>query len=97
DLAGLRQETMESADVGFAAKACIHPTQVETVLDAFAPTIQQTTRATRIVAEAEHQAGAFALDGQMVDAPIIARARHVLGHAAPSRHARIQDEEGGLR
>jgi citrate lyase subunit beta/citryl-CoA lyase len=80
DLSGLRAEAVAAATVGFAAKACIHPGQVATVIDAFAPTAADIAWASRVVEAAVHEAGVFALDGQMVDAPVIARARHILDH-----------------
>jgi citrate lyase subunit beta/citryl-CoA lyase len=80
DLDGLRAEAVAAATVGFSSKACIHPSQVTTVIAAFAPTAADIAWATQVVDAATHEAGVFALDGQMVDAPIIARARHILGH-----------------
>jgi citrate lyase subunit beta/citryl-CoA lyase len=80
DLAGLRAEAVAAATVGFAAKACIHPSQVRTVIEAFAPTTADVAWATRVVEAAVDEAGVFALDGQMVDAPVVARARHILDH-----------------
>jgi citrate lyase subunit beta/citryl-CoA lyase len=80
DRSGLATEAIAAAWVGFAAKACIHPTQVTTVVEAFAPTAAEVAWATRVVTAAAQEAGVFALDGQMVDAPVIARARHILDH-----------------
>jgi citrate lyase subunit beta/citryl-CoA lyase len=80
DLIGLHEEALAAATVGFAAKACIHPSQVATVIDAFAPTAADIAWASRVVEAAANEAGVFALDGQMVDAPVIARARHILDH-----------------
>jgi citrate lyase beta subunit len=53
---------------------------VTTVVEAFAPTAAEVAWATRVVTAAAQEAGVFALDGQMVDAPVIARARHILDH-----------------
>jgi citrate lyase subunit beta/citryl-CoA lyase len=74
----LRTETVAAKALGFAAKACIHPGQLETVHDVFAPTDAELTWARRVVAAAEGGRGAVAVDGQMVDAPVVARARRLL-------------------
>jgi citrate lyase subunit beta/citryl-CoA lyase len=73
------------ADVAFAracglgAKLCIHPRQVEAVLRLFVPTPAEIDWAVRVVAAAEDHSGAFALDGKMVDRPVLLKARSILG------------------
>ena len=71
--------------LGFSGKQIIHPNQVEPVLAAFTPTDEQIAAAERIVsAHAAHQAagtGAFALDGRMVDMPVVRAAERVLARA----------------
>src|SRR4051794_32173367 len=49
----LRTETATAKALGFAAKACIHPNQLETVHGVFAPTEDELDRARRVVAAAE--------------------------------------------
>src|SRR4051794_38925953 len=78
DERALRAETVAAKALGFAAKACIHPGQLETVHDVFAPTEHELGWARRVVAAAEGGRGAVAVDGQMVDAPVVARARRLL-------------------
>lgn len=63
---------------GFGGKLCIHPRQVKVVADAFAPSAQEVAWAERVQAAAVGQDGAFALDGQMVDLPVLERALAVL-------------------
>jgi len=67
---------------GFQGRLCIHPDQVAPVNAAFTPSQEEVARAERIVAafdEAEAQgAAAIQVDGQMVDYPIVHRARAVL-------------------
>ena len=64
---------------GFGGKLCIHPTQVALVNAAFAPTATEVSWAEKVVAAAgERPAGAFLLEGQMIDRPVIARALAVL-------------------
>jgi citrate lyase subunit beta/citryl-CoA lyase len=74
----LRAETVAAKALGFTAKACIHPGQLATVHDVFAPTDGELDWARRVVAAAEGSRGAVAVDGQMVDAPVVARARRML-------------------
>jgi citrate lyase subunit beta/citryl-CoA lyase len=78
DEEALRGETTAAKALGFAAKACIHPNQLATVHDVFTPTDDELAWARRVVAAAEGSRGAVAVDGQMVDAPVVARARRLL-------------------
>jgi citrate lyase subunit beta/citryl-CoA lyase len=82
DADALRAETAAAKALGFAAKACIHPAQVPIVHAAFAPTPEELAWARRVVAAADDAEidgrGAIAVDGQMVDAPVVARARRLL-------------------
>jgi citrate lyase subunit beta / citryl-CoA lyase len=66
---------------GFGGKLCIHPVQVGPVSRAFRPTEAEVEEAGRIVAAADGE-GAAAVDGRMIDRPILARARAVLADAA---------------
>jgi citrate lyase beta subunit len=74
----LRTETVAAKALGFAAKACIHPGQLAIVHEVFTPTDAELDWARRVVAAAQGGRGAVALDGQMVDAPVVARARRLL-------------------
>ena len=66
-------------DMGFAGVLCIHPAQVAVVHAAFAPSAQEQAWARRVVEEHERTgSAAFQLDGAMVDAPVIERARRIL-------------------
>lgn len=92
----LRAETVAAKAIGFAAKACIHPAQLAAVHDVFAATAEELERASRIVAAADEATaggrGAVAVDGQMVDAPVVARARRLLAAAATAAGGRGQSE-----
>ena len=85
DIEGLRAEARQGAQLGFAGKQIIHPNQVAPVQESFTPNDDAIAHAQRIVeAAAEHQAagsGAFALDGKMVDMPIVKAAERVLARA----------------
>jgi citrate lyase beta subunit len=78
DDAALRAETEAAKALGFSAKICIHPSQLATVHAVFAPTDDELDWARRVVAAADGSRGAVAVDGQMVDAPVVARARRLL-------------------
>jgi citrate lyase beta subunit len=85
DLEGLRKEAIQGAQMGFAGKQIIHPGQVTPVQTAFTPSEEAIAHALRVVqAAAGHQQaglGAFALDGKMVDAPVVKAAERVLERA----------------
>jgi citrate lyase beta subunit len=79
---GLEADARLARSLGFRAKACVHPDQVEIVNRVFTPTDEELTRARRVV-EAYEQAigegeGITALDGVMIDLPVVERARQVL-------------------
>ncbi len=63
---------------GFGAKLCIHPSQIKPTLQGFAPTAQQLQWATQILAAGASGSGAQRLRGEMVDRPVIERARQIL-------------------
>lgn len=71
--------------LGFRGKACIHPGQVPVVNAAFAPSGAEVTWARRVVeaydAAVAEGRGAVALDGEMIDLPVVARAQRLLTEA----------------
>jgi citrate lyase subunit beta / citryl-CoA lyase len=77
DIDGLRTEAEEAALSGFAAKACIHPSQVDVVRAAFRPTDEQRAWAQRVV-DAASAGGVTVVDGRMVDDPLLRQARAIL-------------------
>ena len=87
DLEGQRREAEDAAASGFAATACIHPSQVEVIRSAYRPTDSEVARATAMLAAAEGAAGVFAFEGQMVDQPVLSQARRLL-RAADKNPAR---------
>jgi citrate lyase subunit beta/citryl-CoA lyase len=66
--------------LGFTGKMCIHPRQVPTVHAAFAPTASESEWARRVLAGCG-DGGAANVDGEMVDRPLIARARRIAAQA----------------
>jgi citrate lyase subunit beta/citryl-CoA lyase len=66
---------------GFGAKLCIHPRQLERTHRAFAPSAEEIDWARRVVAAVESGRGAVAIDGKMVDRPVVLKARDILDRA----------------
>lgn len=85
DLESLRKEAAIGAQMGFTGKQVIHPNQVGPVQEAFTPDNEAIAQAVRLMrAFDEHQnagRGAFAMDGKMVDMPLIRAAEQVLARA----------------
>jgi citrate lyase subunit beta/citryl-CoA lyase len=83
DLEGLARDAAYAKSLGFTAKAVIHPNHVDVVNNTFIPSTDEIQEARRIVQLADAtDKGAFTLDGKMVDAPIIDKARALLARAA---------------
>ncbi|AEF86350.1 citrate lyase subunit beta (Citrase beta chain) (Citrate(pro-3S)-lyase subunit beta) (Citryl-CoA lyase subunit) [Treponema primitia ZAS-2] len=82
DMEGLRQDALLARSLGFTGKAVISPRHVDLVNEAFSPTDREITYAHRVfdaIASAKEQGkGAISLDGKMIDAPIVERARIIL-------------------
>jgi citrate lyase subunit beta/citryl-CoA lyase len=82
DLDGLAAEAEDAAASGFTLKACIHPSQVAVVRQAFQADEAQIAWARRVIAAARgadaRDKGAIKVDGQMVDAPLIRQAEAIL-------------------
>ncbi|MEN9629176.1 MAG: hypothetical protein RJA10_2403 [Pseudomonadota bacterium] len=85
DADGFRAEAEAARRFGFLGKSCIHPSQVALANAVFQPTPDEIAQALRTVraaaaAEATHT-GAYVVDGAMVDAPFVKRARQLLADA----------------
>lgn len=85
DSAGLRQECIEGAWMGFTGKITIHPNQVGIVNEVFTPSAEEVAESQELLAafEENQKAGkmAFSFKGQMVDVPHLTRARTILERA----------------
>lgn len=82
DIEGFRDECARGRSFGFSGKLCIHPSQLETVNEAFSPTEKEITQALKVVKAAEKNGGgALVIDGRMVDAPVIKLAQQVVSMA----------------
>lgn len=83
----VQRDTLRARRLGFGAKLCIHPKQVDAVHRGFAPSLADVAWARRVLQayEAAQQAGgrgALAVDGKMVDAPVLRRARTLVERSA---------------
>lgn len=82
DEEGLRRETEYAKKIGFTGKAVINPRQIDIIHDVFTPTEEEIRKAYRIIHEFRKNSaagiGVFALDGKMIDAPIVTRAEYIL-------------------
>lgn len=79
DPAVVREDAGRARGLGFGGKLCIHPTQVVPVNEAFSPTPQELAWARRVVQASAASAGAaVAVDGKMVDKPVLLRAQALL-------------------
>ncbi|WP_456788355.1 HpcH/HpaI aldolase/citrate lyase family protein [Cellulomonas sp. P5_C5] len=78
DVDGLSAEATDAAASGFAATACIHPSQVDVVRAAYRPTDAEVEWARGVLAAAVGQHGAFRWDGKLVDGPVLKHADEVL-------------------
>jgi citrate lyase beta subunit len=85
DTDGLIRDARQGANMGFSGKQIIHPKQVQPVQEVFTPDDEAIARALRIMEASKNYQdagkGAFALDGRMIDAPIIKSAQRVLEKA----------------
>jgi len=81
DTAGLQIEAEDAAASGFAATACIHPSQVAVIRAAHAPDAATVDWAHAVLAAAESERGVFRFQGRMVDEPVLRHARSVLSRS----------------
>ncbi|PTE02005.1 HpcH/HpaI aldolase/citrate lyase family protein [Pandoraea apista] len=79
DAALIEASARRARALGFRGKLCIHPRQVGAVHAAFAWRDDEIAWAERVVEAARASgAAAVALDGKMIDAPVIAKANEIL-------------------
>ena len=92
----LIKETQAIKQLGFDGKSVINPRQIKPVHRVFTPTHEEFVKAQRILAasrEAEQRdSGVVALDGKMIDRPVVIRAERTLELAYASRTV-FEEEE----
>lgn len=81
DVEGLAEEAADAAASGFDAKACIHPSQVQVVREAYRPSAKELAWAKAVLAAAEGERGVFRFEGAMVDEPVLRHARSVISRS----------------
>jgi citrate lyase subunit beta/citryl-CoA lyase len=82
DQARMRVDALRARSLGFGGKLCIHPRQVVPVNEAYLPTSEEIAWAQRVRQAFEASAGAAtALDGKMIDKPVVDRAAQILAEA----------------
>ena len=95
DWDAFRAMVRRSRQYGFMAASCIHPGQVPIVNEEYRPSPAEVAYAQRVVAanvEAEAEGrGSFALDGKMIDIPVVDRALKLL-----ARDAAIREREAHM-
>ena len=97
DPAALRDDARRARQMGYTGKFAIHPAQLEIINETFSPSTAEIEYARRVVAawDAAEAAGrgSLALDGRMVDVPVVKRAQNLLARAAAIAPSRPQPPE----
>ena len=85
DTEGLKKFALQSRRLGFTGMSLIHPSQVDTVNAAFTPVPEEMDYCRQVVQAYEEAVargdGAIAFGGQLLDPPIVERARRTLALA----------------
>ena len=85
DIGDVKRLAIEAADAaasGFRATACIHPSQVAIIRDAYRPDDKTVAWARGVLEAASGERGVFSYEGRMVDEPVLRHARGVLARTA---------------
>lgn len=78
-----RADARLARSLGMGGKLCIHPSQVQPVMTSFLPSAAELDEARRVVEAAGATTyGAVAVDGRLVDEPMLERARRILAEAS---------------
>ena len=82
DKEGFLAETEHIKNMGFAGKACIHPSQIDVVHQVFTPKQEDIDSSLRILEAAKmhgiEKGGVIKLDGKMIDIPVIDKAERIV-------------------
>lgn len=85
DLEGLKKDTEYAKSLGFTSKSSINPRHLPIIHEVFSPKLKEIRYALRVmdaVSQAQKEGkGVFAIDGKMIDAPVINRAKATLATA----------------
>ena len=85
DPGALRADAQKARQMGYTGKHAIHPSQIDIINEVFSPAPDEVAYARRIVeawdkAQSEGR-GSLAMDGRMVDVPVVKRAQNLLAFA----------------
>lgn len=82
DPEGLAKDTAKAKSIGMTGKAAINPRQIDVIHSVYAPTEAEIKHSLRVLDAMEEALkegkGVFALDGKMVDAPVLNRAKNTV-------------------
>ena len=82
DYEGLREDTAKAKSLGLTGKSSINPRQIDIIHSVYAPSMLEIKYALRVLSamkEAEKDGkGVFSLDGKMIDAPVLSRAKNTV-------------------
>jgi len=96
DIEAFRRMVRRSRQYGFMGASCIHPAQVTIVNEEYSPSSEEVVHAKRVIEENAKAKAAgrasFAIDGKMIDVPVVTRAERLL-----ARHAAIRAREAAKR
>ena len=92
DLDLTRAAARSARELGFGGKLCIHPNQVPEVNTGFSPTDDELAWARSVLNGADDE-GASTRDGEMVDKPVIERARAILKLGETASSTRRESRE----
>jgi len=87
DMDGYRVDLERSFALGFTGRTAIHPRQIDAIHAALTPGTNDVAWARRVVTAFEQtDGGAFALDGKLVEQPVVQRCRRIIMLAAAAEH-----------
>lgn len=82
DFEGLEKDTITAKSIGMTGKAAINPRGINIIHKVFSPSEEEIRRAIKIMKEQEKAKekglGVFSLEGKMIDAPVISRAKNLI-------------------
>lgn len=85
DMEGFANEVTLIRDMGFDGKSVVHPKQIKVVNELFTPTEKQIKHAVKVLKSfddaTKNNKGVIAVDGKMIDGPIVVRAERVVAQA----------------
>ena len=85
DLDGLRREAEAARRLGYLGKSAIHPRQVAVINAVFRPSDAEIAHSQKVLLSADAAqatgTGAWMVDGRMIDAPFVVRARNTIALA----------------